>query len=168
MKEMIKKKLRNVEIDHIMSFIEGTLRYFEDEEKEYQTNQYYVGIQNLFWGYMVKTWVRTNFSNNRCRTLNKIAAWLCVKHHNKCWNQRNEMLHDSKQYRDRIIKWYKNKREKAENSKHALVWMFAKKCKINEDRSSIDKIKKWIGIVKDMKKVEKLPKNNMWRYFKLG
>ena len=45
---MIKKKLRNVEIDHIMSFIEGTLRYFEDEEKEYQTNQYYVGIQNLF------------------------------------------------------------------------------------------------------------------------
>ena len=48
MKEMIKKKLRNVEIDHIMSFIEGTLRYFEDEEKEYQTNQYYVGIQNLF------------------------------------------------------------------------------------------------------------------------
>ena len=34
-KKMIKKKLRDAEIDHIMPFIEDTLRYLEGETEEH-------------------------------------------------------------------------------------------------------------------------------------
>ena len=51
-----------------MSFIEDILRYVENEEKEeYKMNQQYLGIQNLFRGYIVTDWKRTNFKSVKYR-----------------------------------------------------------------------------------------------------
>ena len=61
--KMIKSQPEDMKTNKIMSLIEDTLRYFDEEgEDEYKTNQHFVGIQNLFRGCIVKTWIGANFS----------------------------------------------------------------------------------------------------------
>ena len=52
---------RDVNINEIMSFCEDILRYLENEEdEEYETNQYFVGMKELFRGYIIVDWIGTN------------------------------------------------------------------------------------------------------------
>ena len=45
-KELVKKKPRGTHIQVIMSFKEDILRYLDEEEEEdYETNQYLIGIK---------------------------------------------------------------------------------------------------------------------------
>ena len=72
------------------------------------------------------------------------------------------MLHDTEKGKERIILWYK-KRERV------LVRKFTKRSKINIDRSNVEVIKRLIPNVKKIeKRVEKLPNNDMRKYFELG
>ena len=106
-KEMIKKKLRDMKIDHIMLFIEGILRHLEGEtEEDCETNQHYTRIQNLFQQCAVKAWFGMNFSNNQCRIINEFIAQLCIKHYDKYQKQRNKILHSNKKGREQTLKWY--------------------------------------------------------------
>ena len=71
-------------------------------------------------------------------------------------------------YKERIVKWYNKEKERAEKSELTQVRMFASKSKINVENSAVDMIKRWITNVKDIeKKAEKLPKNDIRRYFEL-
>ena len=56
MLELVSRKPDSVDVNEIMSFMEDILRCFDNEiEEEYETNQYFVGMQNLFRGHAVKT-----------------------------------------------------------------------------------------------------------------
>ena len=78
-------------------------------------------------------------------------------------------MHDSDKHKEKIVKWYEKEKEKAERSEHAPVRMFVKRCKINIGNSRVETIKQWIMNVKDIeKKVEKLPRNDIRRYFDLN
>ena len=84
-KKIIEETHREVELDHIMSFIDDILRYLEGKnDEECKTNQHYVRIQNLFQEHVIKTWFRAKFNSNQHRILNKIAVRLCLEHNDKC------------------------------------------------------------------------------------
>ena len=81
-KKFVKELLRelheewpdNVDSEEILSLIEDILRYFDDNDNnDCKTNQEVIGIQELFWGYAVKVWFRTNFGETKYYNLNKIA-----------------------------------------------------------------------------------------------
>ena len=55
--DLVRNKPVDVRVDLIMSFIEDIVRYLEEEEEEdeYETNQYLIGMKELFCGYVVAT-----------------------------------------------------------------------------------------------------------------
>ena len=80
-----------------MSFVEDIIRYIENkEEEEYKTNQQYVGMQELFRGYVAVVWEGTNLNSKKYRMLNKIVAKKCVEFYMKYWKERNEADYDKR------------------------------------------------------------------------
>ena len=70
--ELVKKKPEEVSVDIIMVFVEDILRYLENkEEEEYEINQYLVGMQELFRGYVVVVWEGTELRSKKYSILNK-------------------------------------------------------------------------------------------------
>ena len=71
--------------EEIMSFAKDILRYLENEEdEEFEMNQQYAGMQELFRGYVVIDWEGTNFRNEKYEELNKIMIKRCVKYYDIC------------------------------------------------------------------------------------
>ena len=56
-----------------MSFVEDTLRQLESKE-EYEMNQYFAGINDLFRAFTVKVGEEASFSKEKCKVLNKIVV----------------------------------------------------------------------------------------------
>ena len=58
-----------------MSFVEDMLTHLEDEDKdECETNQYLIGMKELFCGHVVKMWEGTNANTDACKVMNKIVV----------------------------------------------------------------------------------------------
>ena len=94
---------------------------------------------------------------------------MCVECHNNCQKQRNKILYNGEKHKERIVRWYEKEKKKAEMSVHAPGRMFVKRSKINVKNSQVETIKTWIMNIKDIeRKVEKLPCNDIRRYFELG
>ena len=69
-----------------MSFCKDIMRYLEnDDDDKYETNQYLAGMKELFRGYLVIDWVRTNMNCKKYRQVNMIIAKQCVEFYNKYW-----------------------------------------------------------------------------------
>ena len=61
--------------DMVISFVEDIMKYAWDNDiGEYKTNQQYVGMKELFHGYVVKDWDRVEFNMNKYHELNRIIA----------------------------------------------------------------------------------------------
>ena len=73
--EMLKNR-EKVEVNAMMSTCEDMLRYLEhDAEEEHETNQYYVGMAELFRGFVVIDWLNADVKCKDCKILNKILAY---------------------------------------------------------------------------------------------
>ena len=83
--ELIKQKMDNVDMNMIIVFYEDILRYLEEEEEEYETNQQYIEISKIFRGFIVKDWKGADFNCNKYRALNKILIFNAVQFYRKCW-----------------------------------------------------------------------------------
>ena len=93
--ELARNKSDQIHVEEIMSFVEDILRYLENEqEEEYEMNQQYVGMQELFRGYIVIDWEGTNFGNKKYKKLNKIIVKRCVEFYDACWKHRNDEYHN--------------------------------------------------------------------------
>ena len=79
---------------------------------------------------------------------------------------RNVGSTENKERQQKQIKsWLMQEKEKAENSENWQVREYVKKFAINEERSDVEKMKKWIMNLKKLKmKVEKVPKNDIRNY----
>ena len=65
-----------------------------------------------------------------------------------------------------MVKWCKNLKIKVERDKPPQVKLFVQRNVINVQRSSIESMKTYMHNVKEvMRKVEKLPKRDIRRYF---
>ena len=94
--DLLAEKNDEVSIDNIMSFGEDIVRYleYEEDEDEYETNQWLIGMKELFRGYIVKVWFGININSDIYRALNKVVVRKCVEFYVKCWKYRNEAYHD--------------------------------------------------------------------------
>ena len=104
-------------------------------------------------------------SSDKYRKLNKIVVRKCMEFYVKCWKHRNEAYYDAERQKEQIKKWFLKEREKALNSDMQQVRNYVRKFEINEERSDVEKLKKWIMNLKKLeRRVEKVPKNDIRRY----
>ena len=166
--KLLKNKPESVEVNEIMAYCEDILRYLEDDvedEDEYETTQRYVGMQEIFRGYIVKNWMGANINCTKYYVLNKVLVYECVMFYNKCWKHRNEVAQDETKQRERLIKWYENERNEARNSKYNQVRLYVQRCVLDVNRCNCDSIKRWILNLKNIeKKVEKIPQNDIRQF----
>ena len=91
METLIKNKSKEVNEDEIMSFVEDIMKYARNEQEgDYKSNQQYVGMKELFRGYVVKVWFGVQFNSLKYHNLNKIIAKKCVEYYLQCWKDRNK------------------------------------------------------------------------------
>ena len=129
--EMLKNR-DEVDINEIMSFCEDILRYLEnDVEEEYETNQYHVGMSELFRGYVVLDWKDANFDCRKYSKLNKIIVRNSVTFYNECWKDRNESMHDEQKQKERLRKWFEKEKAKAEQSEYRQIRLYVQRCKVD-------------------------------------
>ena len=122
-------------------------------------------MEELFRGYVVAVWDGTDCSR-KYHVLNKIVAKMCVEFYMKCWKHRNKIYPDESKQKERIIKWFENEKERAEQSEKTQVREFVKKFKINIEHCSVETIKTCIRNLKIFEqKIESKPVNDMRRYF---
>ena len=147
--------------------VEDILQYLEnEEEEEYETNQYLIGMQELFRGYIVVVQDGTNLRSKKYSVLNKIVTKKCVEFYVQCWKHRNKIFHNEEKQKECVKKWYEKEKERAENSNISQVRDFVKKFNINAELSNVETVKKWIMNLKKIeKKVESVPANDIRRYF---
>ena len=87
-----------------------------DEDDDYEINQQYAGMKELFRGYVVNDWMEVNLNTKKYRYLNMITARECVYFYNRCWKHRNEIMHDRNKQKERMMRWYKKEKERGMNS----------------------------------------------------
>ena len=147
--------------------VEDIMNYLESgDEDEYETNQQYIGVDQLFRGFVVKDWQEANFHSTKYRILNKILVYHSVHHYNECWKHRNEAYHDPIKQRNRMLEWYNKIKNYIERNEPRMVNLYIRKHEINVNECTTDTIRKWILNAKEvMKKAEKLKKNDIRRYF---
>ena len=86
--------------------------------------------------------------------------------HVKHWKHRNECMHDEDKQRKRVIEWYENVNSRIVNSEMTQLKMHVRRCKINLQQSTIEKIRRWIWNVKELEqKVEKTSQNDTKIHF---
>ena len=92
--ELLKNR-EEVEVGTIMPFCEDALRHLENDiEDDYETNQHFVRMKDLFQGYVVVDWKEADFEYKKHKKLNKTLVQHCVMFYNECWKNRNEVMHD--------------------------------------------------------------------------
>ena len=85
MVDLVRNKSDKVYIEEIILFVEDILKYLENEEdEEFEINQQYAGMQELFRGYVVIDWEGINFRNKKYKELNKIVVKRFVKYYDIC------------------------------------------------------------------------------------
>ena len=82
-------KHKKVDANKVMSFCEDILWFLEEENEieiqdECETNQYPIGIKELFRGHAIKDWKGTDFYCKKYKKLNKILVKMRVLHCNEC------------------------------------------------------------------------------------
>ena len=169
MEKLLLKLLKNkgkVNVNEIMLFCKDILLYLDSEDEDkYETNQYHVGMQELFRGYVVNDWTEVNFKTKKYRHLNAIIALECVSFYNRCWKHRIEILHDENKQKERMRTWYEREKEQGRNSNARQIRMYVEKYKFDTRTSSSDTYKRWSMNLKAIeRKVEKIPMNDLRRY----
>ena len=165
-KDVIAVNEGKIDEEVIVDMIEDIAGYlYGCEEDEYATTQQYIGFKELFRGYVVKDWIGTDFNCTKYSELNKIIVVHAVKFYNECWKHRNEVFHNEKLQRVRMIKWYEKLKEEVEMNDPPQVKLFAQRTALDVERSNTETIKMWIQNVKELqRKVEKLPKGDIRRF----
>ena len=92
------KELKEIQIElttneMLRSMINDIRKYLKGNEDndEYETNQYFVGIKYLFRRFAIKNWYGTDFSSNMFVEYNRIMIKHCMNFYVTCWYYRNEM-----------------------------------------------------------------------------
>ena len=164
---LMKSKPKEVAEDDIISFVEDIMKYVRnDDECDYQTNQQYVGMKELFRGFVVKVWFGVQLNDPKYHHLNKIIVKKCVNYYLQCWKDRNEDHMNEEKQRTRVLRWYHKLLKKVEESTDMQVKKYVMKHQIDVEHSRTDSIRTWINNVKNFqRKMEEIPKDDIRRYF---
>ena len=101
-----------------------------------------------FQGYVVKAQIGTNMNSDMCQSLNKVVVRKCDEFYANRQKHRNKTCHDAERQEKRIKSQLK---KEARNSTNLQTRECVKKFAIDEERSDIEKMKKWTLNLKKMK-----------------
>ena len=73
----------NMSLQEIALIINDIRTYLTCRDRELQTNQMFIGMKYLFYRYVIKVWIGTNFSIERFRYHNKELVRLCTDYYKK-------------------------------------------------------------------------------------
>ena len=128
-----------------------------------------IGMRSLFRGYIIKTWKGVNFSVTTYKNINKIVVRYCVLYYKLCWDNRNQSLHSETVQRERVLEWYSKVKAQVETKEPRQVKLFAMRNHIQVERCRMETVLQWIyNVLKMIKKVEKVPQNDIRRYFEFA
>ena len=123
-------------------------------------------MRELFRGIVVKDWKGSDFHCTKYEVLNKILVYHAIQYYRKCWLHRNKYCYDVDKQKKHVIEWKENLEKHVEENEPVVVKTFVRRYKIDAERSSMESMKSWIYSVKEMiKKVEKIPENDIRRFF---
>ena len=92
---MKKIQLEEVLNKELRAMINDIRRFLKQEEKEMEINQMVIGMKYLFRGFVIKKWSGTDFSfSMKYIELNKVVIVHYMNFYLKCWEDRNECLHN--------------------------------------------------------------------------
>ena len=138
--KLIKKT--DVEEHEVLDMLHDIVTYLKVNNNRLRTTQQLIGIENVFQGYIVINWFDTD-KTFKYRSVNKIIVKECVMFYNKCWLQRNEILHSKDIQHDFITKWYKKTKWYGESIGGEAL-KFIDQYKIDETKDSNRTIKEQI------------------------
>ena len=146
---------------------EDILNYLENgDQDDYETNQYMVGMMELFRGHIVKVWTGVHFSQNKYQVFNRIIIKHCILYYDKCWKDRNEIFHNENEQKERVIRWKRRIEQEVETNEPINVRKFVSQMKIDEQQCTSKTMLTWIyNVKKVIGKVKKYPPNDIRRYF---
>ena len=92
--DLKKVQLVGVSNEELRSFIEDIRKYLREDIEDLEKKQKAIGMKCLFRGFLIKAWSRTDFSDNKCASYDRIFNQHFMNYYFKCWKDRNEKLHD--------------------------------------------------------------------------
>ena len=95
--------------------------------------------------------------------MNEMIVSHCVAFYQTCWKHRNKICKDRDKQMQRVIEWMMNIEKHVEDYE---VKLFVRRNGINVERCKTKTAIQWTCNAKEMmKKVSKVPKNDIWRFF---
>ena len=83
--------VQRIQEETILNMLEDIVNFFDNgDEEEYETSQQYIGMKEIFRGFVVKDWEGSNFNCEKFRELNKVLIVNAVLFYKECWAHRNE------------------------------------------------------------------------------
>ena len=165
--ELFRVNEKRIDEEITLNMLEDIAMFFDNgnEDEGCVTSQQHVGIREIFRGFAVKDWEGVNFYCEKFKELNKVLIVNAVLFCKECWDHRNECYNNAEKQRNRIVKWYEEVKENAEENETSQVKLFVRRSKINVEQCNADTIKTWICNVKKLiKKVEKSPIGDIRRH----
>ena len=101
------KKIQNIEhLDHMIDLIFTDLKsYLYNEESEGVTAQWFIGMHQVFRGWVVRNWQNPQeIQPKKLHEINKIIIRNSVWFYSAVWKQRNDTLHSPEKYKTFVIK----------------------------------------------------------------
>ena len=96
-KSLVKEKLRIIDIDKMLSYVEDVLQYLENNESnDYEINQEIIGMLKLFQEYIVKVWKEVNVSQNNYCKLSKTLVLYIIKYYYICYKCQSRVFNNAK------------------------------------------------------------------------
>ena len=95
-KELKSIQTKEISNNELRAMIKDIRQFMKNEEEEdFETNQSFIGMKQLFRGIIIRAWFGTNFEMNKYVEYNKIIVQYCMKYYWQCWIDRNEIINDS-------------------------------------------------------------------------
>ena len=73
-------------------------------------------MQEIFWEYITKLLIETNFGINKDRKVSKVIVLKCVQYYYKYWMHRNKAYYNANIQRKRVELWYINSKREVDNN----------------------------------------------------
>ena len=73
-----------IDLEEVVMMINNIRSYLIQWQIDFETNQHFLGMKYLFWGYIIKIWTSIDFSTNKYRECNKELIRLSTEHYIEC------------------------------------------------------------------------------------
>ena len=124
-------------------FVEDIFLYMNGSN-DVPGSQNVIGFKMLFRGYVVKDWFGGNSEETKYHNTNRMIVKSCVKLYHDCWCQRNDLMQNDKNKKDRLLEEVQRILEEYKNLDRVGVQSYLRQCPSNMSVRDTKYIENWI------------------------